>query len=159
MQGKQGMTVRLTSFTDDFEALCNVLRPPAYGPPRPGGFGLPYEYGPDLGPPYQGLPYGPELYSPPVLPYDPYPPPPGPFARREAPYGVPPFDMPDFEDDGGPYGESEAPAPPGPGTRWRYRSRDTRGSFPEPDEPREGGGYAGEHCRPMGTPSRRELCG
>lgn len=27
------------------------------------------------------------------------------------------FDMPDFEDDGGPYGESEAPAPSGPGTR------------------------------------------
>lgn len=56
--------------------------------------------------------------------------------------------MPDFEDDGGPYGESEAPAPPGPGTRWRYRSRDTRGSFPEPVEPRDGGGYAGEHCGP-----------
>lgn len=132
-------------FTDDFEALCNVLRPPAYGPPRPGGFGLPYEYGPDLGPPYQGLPYGPELYSPPVLPYDPYPPPPGPFARREAPYGAPPFDMPDFEDDGGPYSESEAAAPPGPGSRWRYRSRDTRGSFPEPEESPEGGGYPGEH--------------
>ncbi|XP_070243779.1 latent-transforming growth factor beta-binding protein 4 isoform X1 [Bos mutus] len=129
--------------SDDFEALCNVLRPPAYGPPRPGGFGLPYEYGPDLGPPYQGLPYGPELYPPPVLPYDPYPPPPGPFARREAPYGTPPFDMPDFEDDGGPYGESEAPAPSGPGTRWRYRSRDTRGSFPEPEESPEGGSYAG----------------
>lgn len=120
-----------------------MLRPPAYGPPRPGGFGLPYEYGPDLGPPYQGLPYGPELYSPPVLPYDPYHLPPGPFARREAPYGVPPFDVPDFEDDGGPYGESEAPAPPGPGTRWRYRSRDTRGSFPEPDEPREDGETTG----------------
>lgn len=130
---------------DDFEALCNVLRPPAYGPPRPGGFGLPYEYGLDLGPPYQGLPYGPELYPPPVLPYDPYPPPPGPFARREAPYGTPPFDMPDFEDDGGPYGESEAPGPPGPGTRWRYRSRDTRGSFPEPEESPEGGSYAGEY--------------
>lgn len=127
-----------------------MLRPPAYGPPRPGGFGLPYEYGPDLGPPYQGLPYGPELYPPPVLPYDPYPPPPGPFARREAPYGAPPFDIPDFEDDGGPYGESEPPAPPGAGTRWRYRSRDTRGSFPEPEEPREGVGYTGEHYRPMG---------
>uniref|UniRef100_A0A8D2DAU0 EGF-like domain-containing protein n=1 Tax=Sciurus vulgaris TaxID=55149 RepID=A0A8D2DAU0_SCIVU len=55
-------------------AMC--CAPPAYGPPRPGGFGLPYEYGPDIGPPYQGLPYGPELYPPPVLPYDPYPPPP-----------------------------------------------------------------------------------
>lgn len=131
-----------------------MLRPPAYGPPRPGGFGLPYEYGPDLGPPYQGLPYGPELYPPPVLPYDPYPPPPGPFARREAPYGAPPFDIPDFEDDGGPYGESEPPAPPGPGTRWRYRSRDTRGSFPEPEEPREGVGYAGEHGRPRGPGGR-----
>uniref|UniRef100_A0A286XFT8 Latent transforming growth factor beta binding protein 4 n=1 Tax=Cavia porcellus TaxID=10141 RepID=A0A286XFT8_CAVPO len=108
--------------SDDFEALCNVLRPPAYGPARPGGFGLPYEYGPDIGPPYQGLPYGPELYGPPVLPYDPYPPPPGPFARREAPYGSPPFDLPDFEDDGGPYGESEAPAPPSRGTSWPYRS-------------------------------------
>ena len=134
--------------SDDFEALCNVLRPPAYGPPRPGGFGLPYEYGPDLGPPYQGLPYGPELYPPPVLPYDPYPPPPGPFARREAPYGTPPFDLPDFEDDGGPYGESEAPAPPGPGTRWRYRPRDTRGSFPEPEESPEGGSYAGAQAGP-----------
>ncbi|VFV38980.1 latent transforming growth factor-beta binding [Lynx pardinus] len=51
--------------------------------------------------------------------------------------------MPDFEDDGGPYGESEAAAPPGPGTRWRYRSRDTRGSFPEPEESPEGGSYAG----------------
>lgn len=132
-------------FTDDFEALCNVLRPPAYGPARPGGFGLPYEYGPDIGPPYQGLPYGPELYGPPVLPYDPYPPPPGPFARREAPYGSPPFDLPDFEDDGGPYGESEAPAPPSRGTSWPYRSRDTRRSFPEPEESSEGGGYAGEH--------------
>ncbi|XP_037675602.1 latent-transforming growth factor beta-binding protein 4 isoform X4 [Choloepus didactylus] len=126
--------------SDDFEALCNVLRPPAYGPPRPGGFGLPYEYGPDLGPPYQGLPYGPELYPPPVLPYDPYPPPPGPFARREAPYRTPPFDMPDFEDDGGPYGEPEAP---GPGASWRYRTRDTRGSFPEPEEVPEAGGYTG----------------
>ncbi|KAB0396463.1 hypothetical protein E2I00_012107 [Balaenoptera physalus] len=134
--------------SDDFEALCNVLRPPAYGPPRPGGFGLPYEYGPDLGSPYQGLPYGPELYLPPVLPYDPYPPPPGPFARREAPYGTPPFDMPDFEDDGGPYGESEAPAPPGPGSRWRYRSRDTRGSVPEPEESPEGGSYAGAQAGP-----------
>uniref|UniRef100_G3UA49 Latent-transforming growth factor beta-binding protein 4 n=1 Tax=Loxodonta africana TaxID=9785 RepID=G3UA49_LOXAF len=134
--------------SDDFEALCNVLRPPAYGPPRPGGFGLPYEYGPDLGPPYQGLPYGPELYPQPVLPYDPYPPPPGPFARREAPYGVPPFDMPDFEDDGGPYGEPEAPAPPSPGTRWRYRSRDTRGSFPEPEELPEGGGHNGALAGP-----------
>ncbi|XP_060041921.1 latent-transforming growth factor beta-binding protein 4 isoform X2 [Erinaceus europaeus] len=129
--------------SDDFEALCNVLRPPAYGPPRPGGFGLPYEYGPDLGPPYQGLPYGPEVYPPPVLPYDPYPPPPGPFARREAPYGAPPFDMPDFEDDGDPYDEPEAPPLPGPRPRWRYRPRDTRGSFPEPEEAQEGGGYTG----------------
>lgn len=129
--------------SDDFEALCNVLRPPAYGPPRPGGFGLPYEYGPDLGPPYQGLPYGPELYPPPVLPYDPYPPPPGPFARREAPYGAPPFDVPDFEDDGGRYSEPEAPARSGPRAGWPYRSRDTRGSFPEPEESPEGGGYTG----------------
>lgn len=131
-------------FADDFEALCNVLRPPAYGPPRPGGFGLPYEYGPDIGPPYQSLPYGPDLYPPPVLPYDPYPPPPGPFARREAPYGAPPFEMPDFEDDGGPYSESEAPDPPGRGTGWPYRSRDTRGSFPEPEESSERGSYTGE---------------
>lgn len=135
--------------SDDFEALCNVLRPPAYSPPRPGpgGFGPPYEYGPDLGPPYQGLPYGPEMYPPPVLPYDPYPPPPGPFARREAPFGAPPYDIPDFEDDGGPYGESEAPVPPGPSTRWRYRSRDPRGSFPEPEEA-PGGGYAGALAGP-----------
>ena len=135
-----------------------MLRPPAYGPPRPGGFGLPYEYGPDLGSPYQGLPYGPELYLPPVLPYDPYPPPPGPFARREAPYGTPPFDMPDFEDDGGPYGESEAPAPPGPGSRWRYRSRDTRGSVPEPEESPEGGSYAGEYCGPSDGEIGRASC-
>lgn len=136
-----------------------MLRPPSYGPPRPGGFGLPYEYGPDLGSPYQGLPYGPELYLPPVLPYDPYPPPPGPFARREAPYGTPPFDMPDFEDDGGPYGESEAPAAAGPGSRWRYRSRDTRGSVPEPEESPEGGSYAGEYCGPSdGTKMRSQVC-
>lgn len=143
--GEEWLTFFSPPFTDDFEALCNVLRPPAYGPPRPGGFGLPYEYGPDLGPPYQGLPYGPEVYPPPVLPYDPYPPPPGPFARREAPYGAPPFDMPDFEDDGDPYDEPEAPPLPGPGPRWRYRPRDTRGSFPEPEEAQEGGGYTGEH--------------
>ncbi|XP_055993011.1 latent-transforming growth factor beta-binding protein 4 isoform X2 [Sorex fumeus] len=241
--------------SDDFEALCNVLRPPAYSPPRPGGFGPPYEYGPDLGPPYQSPPYGPEVYPPPVLPYDPYPPPPGsfprredpyppppppgpfprredpyppppppgpfprredpyppppppgpfprredpyppppppgpfprrgdpyppppppgpfprredpyppppppgpfprrvdpyppppgPFARREAPFGAP-FDMPDFEDDeeseGVPYGESEDPVPSDPGTRWRYRPRDTRGSFSEPEEASEAGAGA-----------------
>lgn len=134
--------------SDDFEALCNVLRPPAYGPPRPGGFGLPYEYGPDIGPPYQSLPYGPDLYPPPVLPYDPYPPPPGPFARREAPYGAPPFEMPDFEDDGDPYGETEAPDPPSRGTGWPYRSRDTRGSFPEPEESSERGSYTGALSEP-----------
>uniref|UniRef100_A0A7N4P5Q2 Latent-transforming growth factor beta-binding protein 4 n=1 Tax=Sarcophilus harrisii TaxID=9305 RepID=A0A7N4P5Q2_SARHA len=90
--------------SDDFEALCNVLRPPAYGPARPGGFGIPYEYGPDFGPGYGGLPYGPELYPPPPPPvpglgYDPYPPPPGalPFPGPGSPYGPPPFEVPDFD--------------------------------------------------------------
>ncbi|KAI4042770.1 latent transforming growth factor beta binding protein 4, partial [Homo sapiens] len=38
--------------------------------------------------------------------------------------------------------------PPGPGTRWPYRSRDTRRSFPEPEEPPEGGSYAGSLAEP-----------
>uniref|UniRef100_A0A4X2M4R0 Latent-transforming growth factor beta-binding protein 4 n=1 Tax=Vombatus ursinus TaxID=29139 RepID=A0A4X2M4R0_VOMUR len=146
--------------SDDFEALCNVLRPPAYGPARPGGFGIPYEYGPDFGPGYGGLPYGPELYPPPPPPvpglgYDPYPPPPGalPFPGPGSPYGPPPFEVPDFDSvAAGAYGDSGGRPPLDSTARWRYRPRDTGGSFPEPEEEEEeeaGAPYAAARYEPF----------
>uniref|UniRef100_A0A8V5GQH2 Uncharacterized protein n=1 Tax=Melopsittacus undulatus TaxID=13146 RepID=A0A8V5GQH2_MELUD len=60
--------------SDDFELLCNVLRPPSYGPPLPPPA---YEYAPDFAPPF-GLPFG-FFGGPPHAPppffrpdYDPY---------------------------------------------------------------------------------------
>ncbi|KYO41837.1 latent-transforming growth factor beta-binding protein 4 [Alligator mississippiensis] len=87
--------------SDDFELLCNVLRPPSYGAARP-GLGLPYEYSPELAPGY-GLPYGPDFFpgsparGPPRPDYDPYPL--GSYGGpRDALYGPPPYEAPDFED-------------------------------------------------------------
>uniref|UniRef100_A0A8C8SY70 Latent-transforming growth factor beta-binding protein 1 n=1 Tax=Pelusios castaneus TaxID=367368 RepID=A0A8C8SY70_9SAUR len=96
--------------SDDFEALCNVLRPPSYGPARP-GLGLPYEYGPEFIPPYSS-PYGPELFAssaargpPPGLrpDYDPYAlgGVGGYTGSRDSPYSAPAYpayEAADFED-------------------------------------------------------------
>ncbi|XP_068524718.1 LOW QUALITY PROTEIN: latent-transforming growth factor beta-binding protein 4, partial [Anas acuta] len=87
--------------SDDFEFLCNVLRPP--GP----GLGPPYEYGPEY-PPYYGLPYGPLPFGgpgprlpPPGLraDYDPYGLGGGYDPRGDALYAAPPRyeDLEDFE--------------------------------------------------------------
>nr|XP_038027616.1 latent-transforming growth factor beta-binding protein 4-like isoform X1 [Anas platyrhynchos] len=87
--------------SDDFEFLCNVLRPP--GP----GLGPPYEYGPEY-PPYYGLPYGPLPFGgpgprlpPPGLhaDYDPYRLGGGYDPRGDALYAAPPRyeDLEDFE--------------------------------------------------------------
>ncbi|XP_069063305.1 latent-transforming growth factor beta-binding protein 4 isoform X2 [Pleurodeles waltl] len=56
-----------TRDSDDFEALCNYLRPPAYGPAGPSD---PYEF-PEYGPPYN-VPYAPDPYAipPPLRPRD-----------------------------------------------------------------------------------------
>ncbi|XP_067412682.1 latent-transforming growth factor beta-binding protein 4 isoform X2 [Emydura macquarii macquarii] len=93
--------------SDDFEALCNVLRPPSYGLARP-GLGLPYEYGPEFIPPY-GPPYGPELFAGSAargpqpglrLDYDPYAlgGAGGYAGRRDSPYSAPAYEAADFED-------------------------------------------------------------
>ncbi|KAK6470641.1 latent-transforming growth factor beta-binding protein 4 isoform X1 [Huso huso] len=50
-----------TRDSDDYEALCNVLRPPAYGPPVGPYAG---EYGPDFGGDYEP-PYGPDTFAEP----------------------------------------------------------------------------------------------
>ncbi|XP_067170533.1 latent-transforming growth factor beta-binding protein 4 isoform X3 [Apteryx mantelli] len=144
--------------SDDFEFLCNVLRPPSYGPARP-GLGSSYEYGPEFAPPY-GLPYGPEVFAgtaprapPPGLrpDYDPY----GLGAaggydpRGGSLYGPPRYeaaDFEDFEEPRGPYrrpgaprsyrprsppsGPRYEPEDPQPGPPWPYQPRDT-GTFPE----------------------------
>uniref|UniRef100_A0A8D0H4Q3 Latent transforming growth factor beta binding protein 4 n=1 Tax=Sphenodon punctatus TaxID=8508 RepID=A0A8D0H4Q3_SPHPU len=121
--------------SDDFEALCNVLRPPSYGSMRPGGLGLPYEYG---GGEY--LPYGPELFVPPVRPdYDPFP--------RDALYGPPPYEAADFEDlayvDARQEGLSDSPRggggyrPPAPSPRTGRGS--SHGSSPPPPTGRSEG--------------------
>ncbi|KAM4696305.1 latent-transforming growth factor beta-binding protein 4 [Rhinophrynus dorsalis] len=98
--------------SDDFEALCNVLRPPVSEHPGP----LPpdhYDYGTEYGPGY-GVPYGPDAFANPpprvVRPgYDAYPAAPGgigfdsrpplPYGPRDSLYSLPPFESPDFESD------------------------------------------------------------
>ncbi|KAM4605849.1 latent-transforming growth factor beta-binding protein 4 [Discoglossus pictus] len=94
--------------SDDFEALCNILRPPAFG--NPGALPPdPYEYGTEYGPGY-GVPYGQDAFPPPrVRPgYDAYPLPPSggdgygsrpPYGPRDSLYSLPPFESPDFESD------------------------------------------------------------
>ncbi|KAI1893358.1 hypothetical protein AGOR_G00122900 [Albula goreensis] len=87
--------------SDEYEVLCNILRPPAFAPPFSG------RYGPGTGPARRrgyGPPYGPETYpdAPPRGPdyfrpgYDDYPPP----AGRRPGYGGRPL---------GPYGLRETP--------------------------------------------------
>ncbi|XP_061453694.1 latent-transforming growth factor beta-binding protein 4 isoform X3 [Rhineura floridana] len=107
--------------SDDFEALCNILRPPSYGPAvRPGSVGLPFEYGGG-----EFLPYSPEIFAPPPRPapprvpdYDLFP--------RDSLYGPSPYEFTDFEDL--PYSNMrhEGPAEP---PRGSYRPR----SPPEPE--------------------------
>uniref|UniRef100_A0A452H0P0 Latent transforming growth factor beta binding protein 4 n=1 Tax=Gopherus agassizii TaxID=38772 RepID=A0A452H0P0_9SAUR len=125
--------------SDDFEALCNVLRPPSYGPARP-GLGLPYEYGPEFVPSY-GLPYGPELFTssaargpqPGLRPdYDPYALG-GYTGRRDSLYGPPTYEAGDFEDLA--YVDARPEEPPAP-----YRRPDSPRIYrprsppdPEPD--------------------------
>uniref|UniRef100_A0A670IX00 Latent transforming growth factor beta binding protein 4 n=1 Tax=Podarcis muralis TaxID=64176 RepID=A0A670IX00_PODMU len=129
--------------SDDFETLCNVLRPPTgYGAgPRPGDVGPPFEYG--------GLPYGPEIFAPPPRPgpprlpdYDLFP--------RDSLYGPSPYEATDFEDL--PYGEARREGPEET-PRGVYRPR----SPPEPEwhlpPPRSGsspfegfGGLLAEEC-------------
>ncbi|XP_063793742.1 latent-transforming growth factor beta-binding protein 4 isoform X2 [Pseudophryne corroboree] len=96
--------------SDDFEALCNVLRSPGYGNPAPPLD--PYEYGSEYGPGY-GVPYGADSFpNPPpriVRPgYEAYPAPPGvgfgsrppsPYDPRDSVYSLPPFESPDFDSD------------------------------------------------------------
>ncbi|XP_066495035.1 latent-transforming growth factor beta-binding protein 4 isoform X1 [Tiliqua scincoides] len=120
--------------SDDFEALCNVLRPPRYGPLRPGSLATPFEYGGG-----EFLPYGPEIFAPPPRPaprlpdYDPFP--------RDSLYGPLPYEAPDFEDL--PYSDAQrqglAEAPRGGGFRphsppqpeWGYPSRTSGSPYSE----------------------------
>ncbi|XP_054855028.1 latent-transforming growth factor beta-binding protein 4 isoform X2 [Eublepharis macularius] len=106
--------------SEDFEALCNVLRPPSYGPVHPGGLGLPFEYGGS-----DFMPYGPEIFAPPAGPaprlpdYDPYP--------RDSLYGPSPYEAASDSEDP-PYGDLRPeglPEPPHGG----YRAR----SPPQPE--------------------------
>ncbi|XP_053577766.1 latent-transforming growth factor beta-binding protein 4 isoform X2 [Bombina bombina] len=91
--------------SDDFEALCNVLRPPIST--------YPYEYGPEYGPGY-GVPYGPDAFAVPppsiVRPgYEVYPQAPGggglgyggrsPYNPRDSVHSLPPFESPEFDSD------------------------------------------------------------
>ncbi|KAL8220043.1 UNVERIFIED_CONTAM: Latent-transforming growth factor beta-binding protein 4 [Gekko kuhli] len=105
--------------SEDFEALCNVLRPPSYGPARPGGLGLPFEYGGGG----DFVPYGPEIFAPPARPaprlpdYDPYP--------RDSLYGPSPYEAGDFEDPS--YGD----------VRQEGLGEPLRGGYPARDPPEE----------------------
>ncbi|XP_062996843.1 latent-transforming growth factor beta-binding protein 4 isoform X2 [Elgaria multicarinata webbii] len=142
--------------SDDFEALCNVLRPPSYGPVRPGGVGLPFEYGGS-----DFLPYGPEIFAPaprlaPRLPdFGPFP--------RDSLYSPPTYEATDFEDlpysdprqegpDELPRGGYQPRSPPEP--EWHYSSRSSGSSYPErPGRASEGysrfegfGGLREEEC-------------
>ncbi|XP_040179079.1 latent-transforming growth factor beta-binding protein 4 [Rana temporaria] len=96
--------------SDDFEALCNVLRSPGYGSPGSPPVD-PYEYGSEYGAGY-GVPYGADSFpNPPprvVRPgYEAYPAPPGvgfgqrppPYGPRDPVYSLPPYESPDFESD------------------------------------------------------------
>ncbi|XP_064295799.1 latent-transforming growth factor beta-binding protein 4-like, partial [Phalacrocorax carbo] len=133
--------------SDDFEFLCNVLRPPSYGPPRAPPS---YEYAPDFAPPY-GLPYGPDVFGGPRVPppalrsdYDPYG-----FGglaggydpRGDALYAPPRYEGEDFEDPRRPLahrprGPRYEPPDPPPGSPWSYQPHGT-GGFSEEEEEEE----------------------
>lgn len=133
-----------------------MLRPPSYGAARP-GLGLPYEYSPELAPGY-GLPYGPDFFpgsparGPPRPDYDPYPL--GSYGGpRDALYGPPPYEAPDFEDLA--YVDARPAEPPFPrprGPPWRYPARDAGerpGRASESGEcrgPWEGSGGGSRRC-------------
>ncbi|XP_044281353.1 latent-transforming growth factor beta-binding protein 4 isoform X1 [Varanus komodoensis] len=143
--------------SDDFEALCNVLRPPSYGPVHPGSVGLPFEYGGGGG----FLPYSPEIFAPAPRP-DPRLPDFGPFPRDSL-YGLPPYEAPDFEEL--PYRDTlqQSPAEPPRGSyrprsppevEWQYPLHDRESTYPErPGRASEGysrlegfGGLQAEEC-------------
>uniref|UniRef100_H3BBA5 Latent-transforming growth factor beta-binding protein 4 n=1 Tax=Latimeria chalumnae TaxID=7897 RepID=H3BBA5_LATCH len=130
--------------SDDFEALCNILRPPAYSLARPSEGDL-YEYGTEFGTNY-GIPYEPDPFlAPPARR-------PGPdYIRSSAPYGQRDsyssrgFQPPDFESDlvyippeadsSPPYGRQDALLDPiyDPRSRQptpRYRPRNPQAAFP-----------------------------
>lgn len=133
---------------DDFEFLCNVLRPPSYGPPRAPPS---YEYAPDFAPPY-GLPYGPDIYGGPRVPspplrsdydlygfggtaggYDP---------RGDPLYAPPRYEGDDFEDSRRPFthrprGPRYEPPDPHPGPPWSYQPHGTGGFIEEEEEDEE----------------------
>ncbi|XP_048348819.1 latent-transforming growth factor beta-binding protein 4 isoform X3 [Sphaerodactylus townsendi] len=141
--------------SEDLEALCNILRPPSYGPGRPPGLGLPFEYGGR-----EFVPYGPEIFAPPVRPvprlpdYDPY--------LRDSLYGPSPYEASDFEDPS--YGDllqdGRYPARGPPEPEWLYplggsSSSRSGGSFSERP------GRASEdyrHSEEFGAPHAEE-CG
>ncbi|XP_068106906.1 latent-transforming growth factor beta-binding protein 4 isoform X5 [Hyperolius riggenbachi] len=98
--------------SDDFEALCNVLRAPGYGSPGSPPLVDPYEYGSEYGPgPGYGVPYGADAFPPPPVArpgYEAYPASPGvgfgarppvAYGPRDSVYGLPPYESPDFESD------------------------------------------------------------
>ncbi|XP_074786777.1 latent-transforming growth factor beta-binding protein 4 [Athene noctua] len=153
--------------SDDFEFLCNVLRPPSYGPPRAPPS---YEYAPDFAPPY-GFPYGPEIFGGPRVP----PPPPrsdyDPFGFGGAAaatggggvgggydplYAPPRYEGEDFEDprlppppQHRPRGPRYEPPDPHPGPPWLFQPHGTGGFVEEEeeeDEEEEEEDGGGEEC-------------
>ncbi|XP_049652523.1 latent-transforming growth factor beta-binding protein 4 isoform X1 [Accipiter gentilis] len=146
-----------TRHSDDFEFLCNVLRPPSYGPPRAPPS---YEYAPDFAPPY-GLPYGPDIYGGPRVPspplrsdydlygfggtaggYDP---------RGDPLYAPPRYEGDDFEDSRRPFthrprGPRYEPPDPHPGPPWSYQPHGTRGFIEEEEEDEEEEDAGEEEC-------------
>ncbi|XP_040977647.1 latent-transforming growth factor beta-binding protein 4-like isoform X6 [Aquila chrysaetos chrysaetos] len=146
-----------TRHSDDFEFLCNVLRPPSYGPPRAPPS---YEYAPDFAPPY-GLPYGPDIFGGPRVPspplrsdydlygfggtaggYDP---------RGDPLYAPPRYEGDDFEDPRRPFthrprGPRYEPPDPHPGPPWSYQPHGTGGFIEEEGEDEEEEDAGEEEC-------------
>ncbi|XP_067101951.1 LOW QUALITY PROTEIN: latent-transforming growth factor beta-binding protein 4 [Osmerus mordax] len=151
--------------SEDFEGLCNMLRPPPFAPP------FPDRYGPDLGPrlgpgpglgprlgPGGGYPYGPDTFPEPLpgrpdfLPpgpdYDDYSPPggggvgfrerpPGSYDSYSGPEGPfrRPAYLPEGYYDGGDYGSPDS-APRPPYRLADPRSERAFGARPPPPHPR-----------------------
>lgn len=116
---------------EDYETLCNALRPSSYGPEHPGGRRRPFEYGAG-----EFMPYGPEIFTLPARPaprlpdYGPYP--------RDSFYALPLYEATDFEAYGDrqqeglvepPRGGYHPPSPPDP--EWQRLSPGGRGPNPE----------------------------